>query len=165
MMNKMRNLWCFISISPCCLTHFKFSGASKLHDPTTNMKLVQIKDKEKLNRIIKNQPITHVTLLFLCEIQYFFLDFIFDERTFLPFITSDHNNNWDDKKQKKPVETNLILIRNERSAYYGMPPEPSRFFRCYDYRITLLLRHSFSHILKIDQQRFICMDPWIHINY
>ena len=69
----------------------KFSGASKLHDPTTNMKLVQIKDKEKLNRIIKNQPITHVTLLFLCEIQYFFLDFIFEERTFLPFITSDHN--------------------------------------------------------------------------
>ena len=40
----------------------KFSGASKLHDPTTNMKLVQIKDKEKLNRIIKNQPITHVIL-------------------------------------------------------------------------------------------------------
>ena len=26
------------------------------------MKLVQIKDKEKLNRTIKNQPITHVTL-------------------------------------------------------------------------------------------------------
>ena len=61
MMNKM----IFISISPCCLTHFKFSGASKLHDLTTNMKLVQIKDKEKLNRIIENQPITHVTLLFL----------------------------------------------------------------------------------------------------
>ena len=113
MMNKMRNLWCFISISPCCLTHFKFSGASKLHDPTTNMKLVQIKDKEKLNRIIKNQPITHVTLLFLCEIQYFFLDFIFEERTFLPFITSDRNNNclrwWE--TEKKPVRTNLILIR------------------------------------------------------
>ena len=49
--------------------HIKFSGTSKLHDPTTNMKLVQIKDKEKLNRIIKNQPITHVTSLFLFEIQ------------------------------------------------------------------------------------------------
>ena len=65
MMNKIRNLRYFISNSPCCLTHFKFFGASKLHDPTTNMKLVQIKDKEKLNRIIENQPITHVTLLFL----------------------------------------------------------------------------------------------------
>ena len=51
------------------LPNIKFSGASKLHDLTTNMKLVQIKDKEKLNRIIKNQPITHVTLLFLFEIQ------------------------------------------------------------------------------------------------
>ena len=166
MMNKMRNLWCFISFSPCCLTHFKFSGASKLHDPTTNMKLVQIKDKEKLNRIIKNQPITHVTLLFLCEIQYFFLDFIFEERTFLPFITSDHNNNclrwW--KTEKKPVTKNLILTRNEGSAHYGMPPETSRFFRCYDYITTLLFRLIFSHILKIDQQRFVCMDPWIHIN-
>ena len=29
-------------------SHIKFSGASKLHVPTTNMKLVQIKDKEKL---------------------------------------------------------------------------------------------------------------------
>ena len=49
----------------------------------------QLKDKEKLNRIIENQPITHVTL-FLFEIQYF----IFEEGTlFLPFITSDHNNN------------------------------------------------------------------------
>ena len=69
MMNKMRHLWRFISVSPCYLTQVKFSGASKLYDPTTNMKLIQIKDKEKLNRIIKNQPITHVTLLFLCEIQ------------------------------------------------------------------------------------------------
>ena len=67
MKNKIRNLWCFISISPSYLTHFKFSGASKLHDPTTKMKLVQIKDKEKLSRIIKNQPITHVTILFLFE--------------------------------------------------------------------------------------------------
>ena len=47
----------------------KFSGASKFHDSLTNMNLVQIKDKEKLNRIIKNQPITHVTLLFSFEIQ------------------------------------------------------------------------------------------------
>ena len=48
--------------------HIKSSGASKLHDPTTYMKLAQIKDKEKLNRMIKNQPITHDTG-FLFEIQ------------------------------------------------------------------------------------------------
>ena len=59
----------FHIISPRCLTHFKFSGASKLHDSTINMQLVQIKYKEKLNRIIKNQPITHVLLLSLFEIQ------------------------------------------------------------------------------------------------
>ena len=105
----------FYIIRPCCLTHFqvfKFSGASKLHDPTTNMKLVQIKGKEKLNRIIKSQPITHATLLFLFEIQWLFLNFIFEERTFLPFITSNCNNNclrwW--KTEKKPVRTNLIPI-------------------------------------------------------
>ena len=58
----------FFIISHFCLTHFKFSGAPKLHDPTTH-EIIQIKDKENLNRIIKNQPITHVTLLFLFEIQ------------------------------------------------------------------------------------------------
>ena len=49
------------------------SGASKLHDPTRNMKLVRIKDKEKLNRIKKNQPITHVTLLFSVSFSQFYL--------------------------------------------------------------------------------------------
>ena len=32
----------------------------------------------------------------------------------------------------------------KNSLWYA--PESSRFFSCYDYRITLLLRHSFSHI-------------------
>ena len=36
----------FYITSTCCLTHFKFSGASKLDNPTANMKLVQIKDKK-----------------------------------------------------------------------------------------------------------------------
>ena len=50
-------------------------------------------------------------------------------------------------KNKKPVRTNFILIRNERRAHYGMPPEASRFFRNYDYRITLPLWHRFfTHI-------------------
>ena len=59
----------FYIINPCFLTHFKFSGALTLHDSTANMNIVQIKDKEKLNKIIKNPPITHVTLLFLFEVQ------------------------------------------------------------------------------------------------
>ena len=74
----------FYIISHCYLTHFKFSGALKLHDPTTSTKLVQRKEKEKLNRTIKNQPITHVTLLFLFEIQQPFLNSRFEERTFKP---------------------------------------------------------------------------------
>ena len=37
--------------------------------------------------------------------------------------------------------------RNEQSAHYGMLSEASRFFRCYDDRITLLLwRSFFTHI-------------------
>ena len=43
----------------------------------------------------------------------------------------------------------MILIRktNEQSAHYGMHPKTSKFFRCYYYRITLLLWHSFfTHI-------------------
>ena len=37
---------------------------------------------------------------------------------------------------------------NEQIAHYGMPPEASRFFRCYDNRITLLFRHSFFTYIK-----------------
>ena len=59
----------FYIIRSCCLAHFKFSVVSELHDPTTDLKLAQIKDKQKLNRIIKNRPILHVILLFLFEIQ------------------------------------------------------------------------------------------------
>ena len=61
--------------NPCLLTHFKFSGAAKLHDPT-NMKLIEMKDKGKLNRMIKNQLITHVAFLLFFEIQYLFVNFI-----------------------------------------------------------------------------------------
>ena len=84
------------------------------------MKLVQIKNKGKLNRIIKNQPITHITLFFLFEIQYLYLNSIFEERTFLPFITRDDNNNcqrWsktektsDDKFYFHKKNRNKVLI-------------------------------------------------------
>ena len=151
MMSKMKNLWCFISISSCCLTNFKFSGASKLHDPTTNMKIVQIKDKGKLNGIIKNQPMTHITLLFLFEVQKLWLNLIFEKKTFLPFITSDRNSNclrwWKTEKNSEDKFDSHKKNRNEQSAHYGMPSEASRFFRYYDYRITLLLWHTFfTHI-------------------
>ena len=39
-----------------------------MHDPTTNMKLVQIKDKEKLNRIIENQIYHACDIIVLFEI-------------------------------------------------------------------------------------------------
>ena len=41
--------------------------------------------KGKLNTIIKNHPIAHVTFLFFFEIQYLFVNSIFEERMFLPF--------------------------------------------------------------------------------
>ena len=129
----------FYIISPSCLTHFKFSGVSKLHDPTTNMKLMQIKEKGKLNRIIKKT--THHT----CYI----IAFIWNPVTFSKFYlwgTSDHNNNclrwW--RIEKKPGRTNLILIRKTKMK----PPEASRLFRSYDYRITLLLRQRFLTYIK-----------------
>ena len=61
------------------------------------------------------------------------------------------------KKQRKNIEDKLNshmktrneqsahygMHRNEQSAHYGMPPEASRFFRWYDYRISLLVWYSF----------------------
>ena len=58
---------------------------------------------------------------------------------------------WDSEKQKKTSEDKFgshKKNRNEQSAHYGMSSEASRFFRCYDYRITLLLRHSFFTDMK-----------------
>ena len=119
------------------------------------MKLVQIKDKEKLNRTIKNQPITHVTLytVFIWNpVIFFILNFIFEERTILPFITSNHNNNclrwWKTGKNSEDKFDSHKKNRNEQSTYYSMPPEASRYFRWYDYRITLLLQHSFFTDIK-----------------
>ena len=40
-------------------------------------------DKRKLNTIIKHHPIAHVTFLFFFEIQYLFVNFVFEERMFL----------------------------------------------------------------------------------
>ena len=58
---------------------------------------------------------------------------------------------WDGEKWKKNSVDKFdshTKNRNEQSAHYGMPPEASRSFKCYDYRITLLLQHSFFTDIK-----------------
>ena len=78
------------------------------------------KDKGKLNGIIKNHPIAYATLLFFFEIQYLFVNFIFEGRTFLP-LTRDYNNcQWSVKTREKK------LVRKQRAHY---APETSRFHR------------------------------------
>ena len=54
---------------PLLLNTFQVIWSTKVAWSYNKHEIVQIKDKENLNRIIKNQPITHVTLLFLFEIQ------------------------------------------------------------------------------------------------
>ena len=79
-------------------------------------------DKWKLNTIIKNHPIVHVTFLFSFEIQCLLVNFIFEESMFLSF-TRDRNNcrwlvkirekkNGEDKfdYREKTVEMNKVLI-------------------------------------------------------
>ena len=55
------------------------------------------------------------------------------------------------KKREKTSEDKFDYHkrnRNEQIFHYGMPPEASRFFRYYDYRITLLFQHSFFTYIK-----------------
>ena len=79
-------------------------------------------DKWKLNTIIKNHPIVHVTFLFSFEIQCLLVNFIFEESMFLSF-TRDRNDcrwlvkirekkNGEDKfdYREKTVEMNKVLI-------------------------------------------------------
>ena len=88
---------------------------------------------------------------------FVFANFIFEEATFLPF-TRDHNNYWCGETKGKKNKTNSIIVKNEQIAYYA--PEGPKFFSCYDYGMTLHLRCIFfTHILKIDEQRFLYIDP------
>ena len=121
------------------------------------------KDKGKLNRIIKNHPIAHITCLFFFEMYFLFANFIFEKRTFLPFTRDCNNYRWLVKPdEKKPVKTNLIIVKNEQTAYYA--PEISKFFSCYEYGITLRPRRIFfTRILKIDEQRFLYIDPCVRV--
>ena len=58
------------------------------------------------------------------------------------------------------MKTNSIIVKNEQIAYYA--PEISKFFSCFDYGMTLRLRRIFfTRILKIDEQRFLYIDPCV----
>ena len=79
-------------------------------------------DKWKLNTIIKNHPIVHVTFLFSFEIQCLLVNFIFEESMFLSFTRDRNNCRWlvkirekknDEDKfdyREKTVEMNKVLI-------------------------------------------------------
>ena len=87
-----------------------------------------LKDKGKLNRIIKITP-SH--LLHFC----FSLKF----SSFLQILSLIGET-----REKKSVKTNLIVVKNggkEQMAYYAS--EFSKFYRCYDYRMIPLLRLIF----------------------
>ena len=91
-----------------------------------------------------------------------------EKRTFLPLITSDRNNNclryWKIKKNSEDKLNSHMKKSNGQSDHYGMPPEASKFFRCYD-SITLLLRQSFlKHIKHWPAKVYLYVDPWIHLN-
>ena len=64
-------------------------------------------------------------------------------------------------REAKSVKTNLIIVKNggkEQMAYYA--PEISKFYRCYDYGMTpRLCLFFFTHILKINEPRFLYIDP------
>ena len=64
-------------------------------------------------------------------------------------------------REKKPMTANSIIIKNggnEQIACYV--PEFCQCFSCYDLGMTLRLRRIFfSQMSKIDEQRFLNIDP------
>ena len=75
-------------------------------------------------------------------------------------------SDWWNQRKKPSVKTNSIIVKNggnEQMAYYA--PEISKLFRSYDYGITLhLWLIFFTCILKVDEQRFLYIDPWACVN-
>ena len=68
-------------------------------------------------------------------------------------------------KNRNEQSAHYGMHRNERSTHYGMPPEASRFFRWYDYRITLLVWHScFTHINYWPGKIYLYGSPWVYVN-
>ena len=82
----------------------------------------------------------------------------------IPIITA--GDRW--KPEKNTSEDKFSCYQknrgNEQNAHYA--PEDSRFFRFYDYGIALVLRRSFfTRILKVDEQRFLYIDPFIRVKF
>ena len=69
---------------------------------------------------------------------------------------------WAVEKQKKKVRTNLILIRNteiNKVLIMVCPLKPQGFSGAMTEEKHCFFDTVFSQILKIDQQRFIYVDP------
>ena len=68
-------------------------------------------------------------------------------------------------REEKSVKTNSIIIkigRNEQMSHYAH--EMSKYCRCYDYGMTVTSTHFFTCILKINEPRFLYIDPWVCVN-
>ena len=91
-----------------------------------------LKDKGKINRIIKNHSIALVTFSLKCSVPLckFYLwakdvFTVYEGSQWLPVIV--------EAREKKPVKTNSTIIKNgenEQIACYA--PEIPQFFSCYD---------------------------------
>ena len=120
------------------------SGASKLHDSTRNMKLVRIKDKEKLNRIKKKS--TYYTCYIIVFSKFFSILSLRKGHFCLLLVVTAIITVWDGEKQEKPGRTNLILIRKtemNKVLIMVCPLKPQDFSGAMT--TTLLLSTQFFH--------------------
>ena len=107
-----------------------------------------LKDKWKLNRIIKNHSIALVT--FLWNVVFLFANFIFEQRTFLLF-TRDHNNYWWLVKPEKKTSEDKFHYHKNQWKWTNCLLHPRR-------NDPASSTHFFTGI-KIDEQRFLYIDP------
>ena len=115
---------------------------------------------------MKSQPTTYVTFLFFFEIQYLFENFFFEERTFLPFITIDCNNNYlCDGKQRKTIKNKFDSHKkNSRMNNVRIIPlKPQRFFmkksthvQSFEDLANLVKGRILRNSLKCLQMIFLC---------
>ena len=86
------------------------------------------KDKGKLNRI-KNHPKKSIILW---NVVLFFENFIFEQRTFLPFTRNHNNYWWLVKPENKSSEDKLDYHKNGGNEQIACHALKSLFFSCYD---------------------------------
>ena len=119
------------------------------------------KDKGKLDRVIKNHPIAHVKFCFSLKCSSFCKCCLW-ARTFLPFTRDCNNYRWLVKPEKKDqwrqirlswktVEMNKLLIMPLKSLSFLAATTKEWH---YDFDAFFSTR-----ILKIDEQRFLYIDP------